>query len=107
VGSDRKLIYEVKILYIFYIYLYNILMSELSISEARAQLPAAIKKSQKLPVHILKHGEPVAVLISPTLYREMLEAMEELEDIEAFDQALLTLDKPIPWDEVKRELGLL
>ena len=106
-GSDRKLICEVKILYIFYIYLYNILMSELSISEARAQLPAAIKKSQKLPVHILKHGEPVAVLISPTLYREMLEAMEELEDIEAFDQALLTLDKPIPWDEVKRELGLL
>lgn len=82
-------------------------MSELSVSEARAQLPAAIKKSQKLPVHILKHGEPVAVLISPTLYREMLEAMEELEDIEAFDQALLTLDKPIPWDEVKKELGLL
>lgn len=106
-GSDRKLICEVKILYIFYIYLYNILMSEFSISEARAQLPAAIKKSQKLPVHILKHGEPVAVLISPTLYREMLEAMEELEDIEAFDQALLTLDKPIPWDEVKKELGLL
>ena len=82
-------------------------MSELSVSDARAELPAAIKKSQKSPVHILKHGEPVAVLISPTLYQEMLEAMEELEDIEAFDQAMLSNEKLIPWESVKKELGLL
>jgi prevent-host-death family protein len=82
-------------------------MSELSVTDARAELPAAIKKSQKSPVHILKHGEPVAVLISPTLYQEMLEAMEELEDIEAFDQAMLSKEKLIPWDSVKKELGLL
>jgi prevent-host-death family protein len=82
-------------------------MSELSVTDARAELPAAIKKSQKSPVHILKHGEPVAVLISPTLYQEMLEAMEELEDIEAFDQAILSNEKLIPWDSVKKELGLL
>jgi len=82
-------------------------MSELSVTDARAELPAAIKKSQKSPVHILKHGEPVAVLISPTLYQEMLEAMEELEDIEAFDQAVLSNEKLIPWDSVKKELGLL
>ena len=82
-------------------------MTELSISNARAELPAAIKKSQKAPVHILKHGEPVAVLISPTLYQEMVDAMEELEDIEAFDQAITSSERPIPWDEVKRDLGLL
>jgi prevent-host-death family protein len=82
-------------------------MSELSVTDARAELPAAIKKSQKSPVHILKHGEPVAVLISPTLYQEMLEAMEELEDTEAFDQAMLSNEKLIPWDSVKKELGLL
>ena len=82
-------------------------MSELSVTDARAELPAAIKKSQKSPVHILKHGEPVAVLISPTLYQEMLEAMEELEDIEAFDQAMLSKEKLIHWDSVKKELGLL
>jgi PHD/YefM family antitoxin component YafN of YafNO toxin-antitoxin module len=82
-------------------------MSELSVTDARAELPAAIKKSQKSPVHILKHGEAVAVLISPTLYQEMLEAMEELEDIEAFDQAMLSNEKLIPWDSVKKELGLL
>jgi len=82
-------------------------MSELSVTDARAELPAAIKKSQKSPVHILKHGEPVAVLISPVLYREMLEAMEELEDIEAFDQAMLSKEKTIAWDDVRRELGLL
>ena len=82
-------------------------MSELSVTDARAELPAAIKKSQKSPVQILKHGEPVAVLISPTLYQEMLEAMEELEDIEAFDQAMLSNEKLIPWESVKKELGLL
>jgi prevent-host-death family protein len=82
-------------------------MSELSVTDARAELPAAIKKSKKSPVHILKHGEPVAVLISPTLYQEMLEAMEELEDIEAFDQAVLSNEKLIPWESVKKELGLL
>ncbi|MTA94461.1 MAG: type II toxin-antitoxin system prevent-host-death family antitoxin [Actinobacteria bacterium] len=87
--------------------MYSLVMSELSVTDARAELPAAIKKSQKSPVHILKHGEPVAVLISPTLYREMLEAMEELEDIEAFDQAMLSKEKTIAWDDVKRELGLL
>jgi prevent-host-death family protein len=82
-------------------------MTELSVTDARAELPAAIKKSQKSPVHILKHGEPVAVLVSPTLYREMLEAMEELEDIEAFDEAVASNETPIPWDEVKKDLGLL
>ncbi len=81
-------------------------MSELSVSDARAELPAAIKKSQKSPVHILKHGEPVAVLISPNLYREMLDAMEELEDIEALDQALAIKGESIPWEDVKKELGL-
>ena len=81
-------------------------MSELSVSDARAELPSAIKKSQKSPVHILKHGEPVAVLISPNLYREMLDAMEELEDIEALDQALAIKGESIPWEDVKKELGL-
>lgn len=82
-------------------------MGEFSISDARAEFPAVIKQSQKTPVHILKHGEPVAVLISPTLYQEMLDAMEDLEDVEAYDEAKAAGGKPIPWDEVKRELGLL
>lgn len=81
-------------------------MSELSVTDARAELPAAIKKSQKSPVHILKHGEPVAVLISPTLYQEMLEAMEELDDIAAYDEAKASGGAPIPWEQVKRDLGL-
>ena len=82
-------------------------MTELSISDARAALPDVIKKAQKAPVYILKHGEPVAVLISPDSYSEMVEAMEELDDIAAFDEALSSQEKPIPWDDVKRDLGLL
>ena len=81
-------------------------MSELSITDARAELPAAIKRAQKAPVHILKHGEPVAVLVSPTLFEEMLEAMEELDDIAAFDKAVAEKSDSYPWEDVKRELGL-
>jgi hypothetical protein len=31
--------------------------------------------------------------------------MEELEDIAAFDLAIASNETPIPWDEVKKELG--
>lgn len=37
---------------------------------------------------------------------EELEAMEEQEDIAAFDAAMATLGTPIPFEEVKKELGL-
>jgi hypothetical protein len=36
----------------------------------------------------------------------MLEAMEELDDIEAYDEAKASGGTPIPWEQVKRDLGL-
>lgn len=81
-------------------------MNEYSVTEARAEFPSLLDLASKKPVHILRHGEPVAVLISPALFEEAIGAMEELEDIEAFDEVIASKEPTYPWDQVKRELGL-
>ena len=81
-------------------------MSEISVTDARAELPAVIARAKKKPVHIVKHGHTVAVLMNPELYEKAMDAMEELEDIAAFDAAVAAHEKTYPWDQVKRELGL-
>jgi prevent-host-death family protein len=81
-------------------------MSEYSVTEARAEFPSLLDLASKKPVHIVRHGEPVAVLISPAFFEEALAAMEELEDIEAYDEAMASKESTFPWEQVKRELGL-
>lgn len=58
-------------------------------------------------VTLLRHGRPVAVVISPERYDALLEAEEELEDVEAFDQALAEDSPTIPWEQVRVDLGWL
>lgn len=82
-------------------------MSDLSISDARADLAKAITRAKKNPVTILRHGKPVAMLINPSLFERFVESIEELEDIAAFDEAVSDKDPTIPWEQVKKDLGLL
>ena len=82
-------------------------MSDLSISDARADLAKAITRAKKNPVTILRHGKPVAILINPSLFERFVESIEELEDIAAFDEAVSDKDPTIPWEQVKKDLGLL
>jgi PHD/YefM family antitoxin component YafN of YafNO toxin-antitoxin module len=49
----------------------------------------------------------VAVVLSPERYEALLEAEEELEDVEAFDEALAEQAPTIPWEQVKADLGWL
>ena len=93
-------------MYISHKVMYINLMNEISITDARAELPAVVARSKKKPVHIVKHGQTVAVLMNPELFEKAMDAMEELEDIAAFDQAVAAHEKTFPWDQVKRELGL-
>jgi prevent-host-death family protein len=86
--------------------MYIMPMSEISVTDARAELPNVISRAQKKPVHIVRHGQAVAVLIAPDLFEKAMDAMEELEDIAAFDAAIATKEKTYPWEQVKRELGL-
>jgi hypothetical protein len=36
----------------------------------------------------------------------MLEAMEEIEDLTAYDEAMADPSPSIPWEQVKRDLGI-
>lgn len=86
--------------------MYITYMSEISVTDARAELPSVISRAQKKPVHIVRHGQAVAVVIAPELFEKAMEAMEELEDIQAFDGAISAKERTYPWEQVKRELGL-
>jgi prevent-host-death family protein len=94
-------------LYKTQIILYTLPMSDISISDAREGLSAAVNDSRKKPVRILKHGKPVAVLINPSMFEKFVESMEELEDIAAFDAAISDRSPLVPWSQVKKDLGIV
>lgn len=59
--------------------------------------------SIKEQVVIDKKGKPVAIQIPVSQYKKMLEMMEELEDIKAFDKAIKRKQQFTPFnDAVKR-----
>ena len=82
-------------------------MPDISISDARADLAKAVLRAKRKPVTISRHGKPVAVLINPSLFEKFVESIEELEDIAAFDEATSDQDPMIPWEQVRKDLGLL
>jgi len=82
-------------------------MNELSVTEAREQFPAVLNQAKKKPVRITRHGIDVAVVIAPSLYESLIEAQEELEDIAAFDAAILEKGPNIPWEQVQKDLKLI
>lgn len=85
--------------------LYNINMVKISVSEAREKLSEVVEMSQSEPVELEHYGRRAAILISPEQYDEMLEALEESQDVAAFDIALAETGANIPWEQVKSDLG--
>ncbi|HEX4806310.1 MAG TPA: hypothetical protein VFU94_10450 [Conexibacter sp.] len=45
------------------------------------------------------------MLLSPERYDELMEALEEAEDVAAFDAAMAEEGPNIPWDQAKADLG--
>jgi len=80
-------------------------MATKSISEARDALPAVVATAQTEAVILERYGRRAAVLISPERYDELMDALEEVEDIQAFDAAMAEIGPTIPWDQVKADLG--
>lgn len=78
----------------------------MSVTEARENFSEAIATSAVEAVFIQKHGENAAVLISPERYEELMDALEEIEDMASYDSAMADPSPNIPWEEVKRQLGL-
>lgn len=80
-------------------------MSVVSVADARSHLSEVIDRSQSEAVFIERRGRRAAVVLSPEQYERMLEALEDSEDIAAFDAAMSEEGPNIPWAQVKADLG--
>ena len=80
-------------------------MSRISISEARERFAELVALSRREPVVLQKRGEDAAVMVSPERYEEMLQAVEEVEDIAAFDDAMAEEGENISLEQAKADLG--
>lgn len=85
-------------------------MSEFSVSEARKILATVVDSSLGEPVYLTRRERRIAAIVSSELLERLLEDAEELADIkavdEAWDEADLLDEVPIPWEDAKRDLGL-
>ena len=52
-----------------------------------------------------RYGRPAAVLVSPERYEQLLDALEESDDVAAFDTAMAEDEDNIPWEQVRADLG--
>jgi prevent-host-death family protein len=80
-------------------------MTTMNVSEAREKLAEAIEAAQSEAVVLERYGRPAAVLVSMQRYEQLLDALEEAEDIRAFDAAMAEQGHNIPWEQVKSDLG--
>ena len=85
--------------------LYNIDMVRISVSKAREKLSEVVEMSQSEPVELEHYGRRAAVVVSPDEFDAMLEALEESQDVAAFDSAMAEAGDNIPWEQVKSDLG--
>ncbi|MEQ6902380.1 type II toxin-antitoxin system Phd/YefM family antitoxin [Nocardioides sp. YIM 152588] len=86
-------------------------MSEMTVSEARARLADVIDEARVAhdPVFLTRRGRRVAAVVDADQLESLIEAAEDLADIRAAREAREEIDAgeaPIPWDQVKADLGL-
>jgi antitoxin Phd len=80
-------------------------MATVNISAARANLPEVVELARTEAVFLERYGRPAAVLLSPERYEVLLSALEDAEDIAAFDAAIDEEGENVPWAQVKADLG--
>jgi prevent-host-death family protein len=80
-------------------------MAKVSVTDARAQFPDLLSTAQTEAVFLERRGRAEAVVVSLAQYERMMDALEEAEDIAAFDAALAEEGENIPWEQVMAELG--
>lgn len=84
----------------------------LSISDARIQLAAIIDRARAdhEPVYVTRRGSRIAAVIDADDLDRLIELAEDMADIRAAEQARAEIEEtgaaPIPWEEVKADLGL-
>jgi prevent-host-death family protein len=85
----------------------------LSVSEARQQLAEIIDRAraEHTPIYLARRGRRVAAIIDADDLDSILELAEDMADIRAAEAARAEMratgETPIPWEQVKADLGLV
>lgn len=84
----------------------------LSVSDAKRQLGAVVDRAHLAlePVSLMKRGKRVAVVVDADEFDRLVELAEDAEDAQAAEAARREIEEtgalPVPWEDVKAELGL-
>ncbi|NYE95735.1 prevent-host-death family protein [Psychromicrobium silvestre] len=85
-------------------------MSEITITRASNHLGTVVDEARKEPVYLTRRGKQVAAVVDADQLNQLIEDAEDLADIRAVDAAWREVEEtgaqPIPWETVKRDLGL-
>lgn len=87
-------------------------MSEMSLTDARGRLADVVDTARTAhdPVYLTRRGRRVAAIVDADDLDRLLEAAEDLADLAAADEAreemARTGAEPVPWEQVKADLGL-
>ena len=86
-------------------------MNEITVSAARARLADVVDAARvgHDPVYLTRRGQRVAAVIDADDLDRLIAAAEDLADIEAARSARQEMaegESPIPWEQVKADLGL-
>ena len=88
-------------------------MSEMSLSDARARLADVVDQARidHDPVYLTRRGRRVAPGVDADHLAQLIEAAEDLADIQAAAAARAEMaetgEAPIPWAQVKADLGMI
>jgi prevent-host-death family protein len=87
--------------------MYDSYMTEIPVSEAREHLADVIEKVTRTgePLTLTRRGRPVAVVVDPAVFQQLLDDAEDALDRAALASSRQEEDS-IPWEQVKADLGL-
>ncbi|MCB0912034.1 MAG: type II toxin-antitoxin system Phd/YefM family antitoxin [Propionibacteriaceae bacterium] len=86
-------------------------MTDITVSNARARLADVVDAARvgHDPIYLTRRGQRVAAVIDAEDLNRLIAAAEDLADIEAARAARAEIaegEPPIPWEQVRADLGL-
>ncbi len=104
-------VFQSALLYNLAISAYPRVMTEITVSDARARLSDVVDTARVKhdPVYLTRRGRRVAAVIDADDLGRLVAAAEDLADIQAARAARAEIadgNTSIPWDKVKADLGL-
>lgn len=81
-------------------------MTTISVSQARESFSSIIEDALEEAIILHRYGKPVVVVLGYDQYEKMMETYEDSQDLESIKEYEKNSAKNIPWDKVKKDLGL-